>query len=106
MQVQPLVASPGQVGVLTVTPNDGAEQLQLNGMELAALLTVMVALAGQSISGMVTDAVADRPGEREPLDGLMFMPLTPLLVAFHDQATWLLALAVTVSGQFQPEPAL
>ncbi len=59
MQVQPLVESPGQVGVLTVTPNDGAEQLQLKGMALAALLIVIVALAGQSISGMVTVAVAD-----------------------------------------------
>jgi hypothetical protein len=34
------------------------------------------------------------------------MPLTPLLVAFQDQATWLLALAVMVTGQFQPETAV
>ena len=44
---------------MTVTPNDGAEQLQFKGMVLAALLIVMVALAGQSISGMVTVIVAD-----------------------------------------------
>ena len=59
MQVQPLVEFPGQLGVLTVTPNDGAEQLQLRGMVLAPPLTVMVALAGQSMSGMVTVAVVD-----------------------------------------------
>lgn len=34
------------------------------------------------------------------------MPLTPLLVAFQDQVAWLLALAVIVTGQFQPEPAV
>ena len=59
MQVQPLVEFPGQVGVLTVTPNEGAEQLQLNWMVLAPPLIVMVALAGQSISGMVTLVLAD-----------------------------------------------
>lgn len=91
---------------MTVTPNDGAEQLQLKGMVLAALLIVMVALAGQSISGMITVIVADWPGGRELLDGLMFIPLTPLLVAFQDQPTWLLALAVMVTGQSHPEPAV
>lgn len=59
MQVQPLVEFPGQVGVLTVTVSDGAEQLQLSGILLAPPLTVMVALAGQAISGMVTVAVVD-----------------------------------------------
>ena len=59
VQVQPFVEFPGQLGVLTVTCNDGAEQLQLKGIVLAALLIVMVALAGQDISGMVTVAVAD-----------------------------------------------
>jgi hypothetical protein len=59
VQVQPLVELPGQVGVLTVTTSDGAEQLQLKGMVLAPPLTVMVALAGQDISGMVTVADAD-----------------------------------------------
>lgn len=44
--------------MLTVTPNEGAAQRQLKGMVLAELLIVMVALAGQSISGMVTAAVA------------------------------------------------
>lgn len=59
MQVQPLVESPGQVGVLTVTFNDGAAQLQFNGMVLAGPVIVIVALAGQSISGMVAVAVVD-----------------------------------------------
>jgi len=53
------MASPGQVGVLTVTINVGAVQLQFNGMVSAGPVIVIVALAGQSISGMVTVAVVD-----------------------------------------------
>lgn len=92
--------------MLIVTANIGGEQLQLKGMLLAPPLIVMVALAGQSISGMVAVAVVDWPGVREPLDGLMLMPLTPLLVADHAQATWLFALAAMLMGQLQPEPAV
>lgn len=106
MQVQPLVESPGQVCVLTVTTSDGAAQLQFRGMLLAPPLTVIVALAGQSISGMVTVVVVDWPGEREPLAGLMVMPLTPLSLTVHTQATWLFALAAREIGQLQPSPAL
>jgi hypothetical protein len=53
------VESPGQVGVLTVTVNDGGAQLQLNGMLLAGPVIVIVAFTGQSISGMTTVAVVD-----------------------------------------------
>lgn len=106
MQVQPLVAFPGQVGVLTVTINDGAAQLHFSGMVSAGPVIVMVALAGHSISGMVAVAVVDWPGGREPFGGLMLMPLTPLLDEFQGQLTWLFPLAAIVMGQLQPEPAV
>jgi len=49
--------------------------------------TVMVALAGQTVSGMETVAVVDWPAESELFDGLMLMPFTPLPVALQDQST-------------------
>jgi hypothetical protein len=53
------VESPGQVGVLTVILNPGAGQLQFKGMLLAGPVMVIVALAGQSISGIAAVAVVD-----------------------------------------------
>ena len=105
VHVQPLVESPGQLDVLTVTVKVGGEQLQLNGMLLAGPETVIVALAGQSISAIATVAVVVCPGGREPLDGVIVIPLTPLPEALHGQSTWLLAAAAIVKGQLQPEPA-
>ena len=49
--------------------------------------TVMVALAGQTVSGMETVAVVDCLAESWPFDGLMIMPFTPLAVALQDQST-------------------
>jgi len=63
----------------------------------------MVALAGQTISGIETVGVADCPGCNEPLDGVMEIPLTPLLDAVQAQLVWLLGSALTVKGQLQPE---
>lgn len=63
----------------------GAAQLQFNGILLAPPDTVIVALAGQTISGTATVAVIDWPGVSEPLDGVMVMPLTPLLDALQGQ---------------------
>jgi len=67
--------------------------------------TVIVALAGQTVSGMETVAVVDWPAESVPLDGLMLMPFTPLPAALQDQSTWLFALAWSVRGQLHPVPA-
>jgi len=49
--------------------------------------TVMVALAGQTVSGMETIAVVSCAAESEPFDGLMLMPFTPLALALQDQST-------------------
>jgi len=68
--------------------------------------TVMVALAGQTVSGMETVAVVDWPAESELFDGLMLMPFTPLPVALQDQSTWLFASALSDRGQLQPAPAV
>ena len=44
---------------MTVIPNVGAAQLQFKGIVLAPPLMVIVALAGQSMSGIVAVAVVD-----------------------------------------------
>ncbi len=85
---------------LTIACIVGAEQLQFSGMLLAPPETVIVALAGQTISGMATAAVVDCPGGREPFGGEMLMPLTPLLDVLQGQSIWLFPLAVLVGGQF------
>ena len=105
VHVQPFVELPGQVGVLTVACNVGAAQFQLSVMLLAPPETVIVALAGQTISGIKTVAVMDWPGGKEPLFGLIVMPFTPLLIAVHAQFVWLFALAIILRGQLQPLPA-
>lgn len=68
---------------------DQAGALQLQGRVMSADKpeTVMVALAGQTVSGMETAAVVDCPAESEPFDGLMLMPFTPLPEALQDQST-------------------
>jgi hypothetical protein len=68
---------------------DQAGALQLQGRVMSADKpeTVMVALAGQTVSGMETAAVVDWPAESEPFDGLMLMPFTPLPEALQDQST-------------------
>ena len=65
----------------------GALQLQGRVMSFGNPETVIVALAGQTVSGMETVAVVDWPAESVPLDGLMLMPFTPLAVALQDQST-------------------
>lgn len=59
IHVQPFVESPGQLDVMTVACIVGAAQLQLSGILLAPPATVIVALAGQTISGIRTVAVMD-----------------------------------------------
>ena len=80
-------------------------QLHFKAILFAGSETVMVALAGQTISGIETVGVgvADCPGCNEPLDGVMEIPLTPLLDAVQAQLVWLLGSALTVKGQLQPE---
>ena len=67
---------------------DQAGALQLQGRVMSADKpeTVMVALAGQTVSGMETVAVVDWPAESEPFDGLMVMSTPPKAVALQDQA--------------------
>ena len=90
---------------MTVSPSVGA-QLHFKGILFAGSETVMVALAGQTISGIETVGIADCPGSNEPLDGVMEIPLTPLLDAVQVQLVWLLGSALTVKGQLQPEPVV
>ena len=78
-------------------------QLHFKGILFAGSETVIVALAGQTISGIETVGVADCPGCNEPLYGVMEIPLTPLLDAVQVQLVWLLGSALTVKGQLQPE---
>ena len=75
------------VTVVTSLVQLGALQLQGRVMSFGNPETVMVALAGQTVSGMETVAVVDWPAESEPFDGLILMPFTPLAVALQDQST-------------------
>jgi hypothetical protein len=65
----------------------GALQLQGRVMSFGNPETVMVARAGQTVSGIKTVAVVDRPAGSDPVEGLMLMPFIPLEVALQDQST-------------------